>query len=343
MTQRQAAPSACSRILARVPVPRPVAQLVETLARWLSARPLTQPEPSPSCQPRGEHPSHVGSWKIRDVLGRGISATVYRVTPEWASGDRAEFALKLHAPGLAGDRLARQRFAREIEILRSLRHDNVVQMVECGEYHGRMFLVMELVKGERLDAAMHRRDASLATRMDWAIQMARALGAIHSAGVLHRDLKPDNILVDRSGCVKLADFGMARASSRASSARTAFGVLPGAPAYVAPEALLGQAADMHTDLYSLGVVLYELFTGRLPYDAQTVPQFLQAHVVALPIPPRQLAPDLPRDLEALLLRLLRKHPHERPSSAAAVEQELNALRVAPGWLPSPRSLARRTP
>lgn len=333
MRDRQGATSARSRFPASAltgnRIGRALSYLVGALATWLATHPSPEPPRTEQSLGKGEHPSRIGSWEVLNILGRGASATVYRVTPHWASGPRRQYALKLHAATYAADRHSRHRFTREIQVLRTLRHRNVVDLVECGEYQGRLFLVTELVEGAALDATVRRTSPGLSTRLDWAIQITRALGAIHQAGVVHRDLKPDNILVDRSGRVKVADFGLARAPRALSASLTVHGTLAGAPAYLAPESLLGQELDSRSDLYSLGVVLYELFTGYMPFEAETVSQFLDAHMMSLPAPLRRYEPRLPREIEATVLRLLRKNPQERHGAAAEVERELAAVLASP--------------
>lgn len=269
------------------------------------------------------HPALIGSWKVLGLIASGTSAAVYRVVPAWAPGSHEHYALKLHSDRLSGERDARSRFRREIRILKSLRHRNVVGMVEAGEFNGRLFIVMELVEGRSLKEALDREKPPLSGKLDWAIQISRALAAVHRRGVVHRDLKPANILTTRVGVVKLADFGLAVGTDVQKITKPGF--LVGTPAYMAPETLMGVEPDVRADLYSLGVVLYEIFAGRMPYEAQTVSDFISGHLFARPEPLRRHAPTAPAALEKLLLRLLEKDPTDRVQSADAVREELEEI------------------
>lgn len=271
----------------------------------------------------GRHPSRIGSWKVLGVLGEGTSATVFRVVPTWAPDSTEHYALKLHERRQAGEKDARDRFRREMRILRTIKHRNVVQLIETGEFQGRQFMVMELVEGRNLRQALERHQPQLTGRLDWSIQIARALGAMHDCGIVHRDLKPENILTTRVGVVKLADFGLALNAENGSV--TQVGFLVGTPAYMAPEYLLGREPDSRSDLYSFGVILYELFTGEMPYNATSLGDFIEAHIEAPPIPPRSRVATLPRELELVILRLLEKKPARRFQSADDVRAALEKV------------------
>jgi serine/threonine-protein kinase len=252
-------------------------------------------------------PRRIGRWRVIGMVGEGTSSIVYRVVLQ--SGTATPYALKLHDQVQASDRMARDRFRREMRILRSIHHRNVVGLIDTGEYEGRQYIVMELVEGRNLREAEEQLHPHLRRKLDWSIQIARALAALHDSGIVHRDLKPENILTTRIGVIKLVDFGLARHSD--STVVTQVGFLVGTPAYMAPEYLRGQTPDSRSDLYSLGVVLYELFTGRMPYNAVTLHDFIEAHLDEAPIPPHHRVPSLPRSLEAVILRLLEKKPARR--------------------------------
>jgi len=267
-------------------------------------------------------PVQIGSWKVLGVIASGASATVFRVVPAWAPASKQHYALKLHASSLSAERDARSRFHREIRILKGLQHRNVVGMVEAGEHRGQLFIVMELVEGRNLRQALDHQKPQLTGKLDWAIQIARALSAVHRRGVVHRDLKPENILTTRVGVIKLADFGLAVQDELQKITRV--GLLVGTPAYMAPETMMGHEPGPRSDLYSLGLVLYELFTGCMPFKAQTVGEFIDAHLAAAPVPPRRRDASLPASVEAIILRLLEKDPDARYQSADELREALEA-------------------
>lgn len=277
-------------------------------------------------------PSQIGSWKVLGVLGEGTSATVFRVVPTWAPDSTEHYALKLHDLRHAEDKDCRDRFRREMRILRSLRHRNIVQFIETGEYQGRQFIVMEIVEGRNLREALERYQPQITGKLDWSIQIARALAAMHELGIVHRDLKPENILTTRVGIIKLADFGLARNGE--AKAVTQAGFLVGTPAYMAPEYLLGREPDARSDLYTFGVILYEVFTGAMPYNATTLTDFIQAHIEASPIPPRLRNGSVPLAVERIILKLLDKRPARRFQTAKELRTALeDALAQVVGIVP----------
>jgi len=276
----------------------------------------------------------IGTWRVLDVLASGTSATVYRVVPAWAPNSTEHFALKLHSDRLASEQDARSRFRREIRILKGFKHRNVVGMIEAGEHQGRLFIVMELVEGRNLRQALERQKPQLTGKLDWSIQITRALSAVHRRGIVHRDLKPENILTTRVGVIKLADFGLAVQDKLQQVTRT--GLLVGTPAYMAPETLLGGEPDKRSDLYSLGVLLHEIFTGRMPFEASTVSQFIDAHLFARPISPQRVCPGMPKGLSDVILKLLEKSPEDRYQTADEVREALEPVLAAVVGVPDPR-------
>jgi len=269
------------------------------------------------------HPSVIGDWRVLGVVGEGTSSTVFRVIPNGTTHATAHYALKLHEGRQAGKLEARDRFKREMRILRSVKHPNIVQLLETGEYNGRLFIVMEMVEGCNLRQALEKFQPPLKIKLEWSMQIAQALASLHKCGIVHRDLKPENILATRRNTIKLVDFGLARTAEMAQI--TNVGFLVGTPAYIAPEYLLGDEPDFRSDLYSLGVILYELCTGFMPYQATTLGDFIDAHIEATPIPPRTRVPFLPRELELIILRLLEKRPVRRFQNAEAVRYALEEV------------------
>jgi serine/threonine-protein kinase len=217
------------------------------------------------------------------------------------------------------------RFQREADIGRSLNHPNIVRIHERGLVERVPFFTMELLEGETLQAFIrHRGPADPHAAASMMAQVAEALDFAHSKGVVHRDLKPSNVMRLPDGVAKVMDFGIAR--SRRFEGLTTTGAFVGTPDYVAPEVIEGRSTDHRSDLYALGVVLYELLTARRPFLGDTPFTILEKHCHEEPKPPSRLQAGIPGELEALTLRLLAKAPEERPGSA---EEVVLALR---DWL-----------
>ncbi len=229
-------------------------------------------------------------------------------------------AVKLLADNLARDRALRERFLREARLAAGLAHPNVVRVFDAGEDDGRPFIVMEYVDGQTVDELL-RSEGRLSPNaaVEVAIQVCAGLEAAHAAGLVHRDIKPQNLLVRADGVLKIADFGIARMDD--GTRLTATGTVLGTAAYLAPEQASGEDVTAAADIYALGAVLYELLTGRPPRRVET----LAALVPSLdePIAPvRELAPEIPSELELVVMRCLARHPQYRPPSAAELAAEL---------------------
>jgi serine/threonine protein kinase len=251
--------------------------------------------------------------------------------------------LKVLAEHLAHDASFRDRFQREARLAARLVHPNIVQIYDVGEDARGPYIVMEYVEGETLAAELERRGRLPADEVvAIGTQLCAALEAAHAAHLVHRDIKPQNVLRGRDGKVKLADFGIAR--SLAMTSHTEAGTVLGTAAYLAPEQARGEEVTTAADIYSLGVVLYELLTGQTPFDADTLPQLVLQREQGLVTPPRELVPEIPAALEAVVMRCLALRPEYRPASAAALAAELNPTRVTrtTAVLPvAPRRRSRR--
>ena len=278
---------------------------------------------------QGERLAH---YVIQRLIGRGSSGSVYLAQDQ---RDGGWVALKLLAlPAHVGDRdddgddgdddraAAHASFLREAAITRQLRHPDIVAVLDAGEAGGALWLAMELVPGcDLMRYTLPARQLPDALVLRIGQRIAAALAHAHAAGFVHRDVKPSNILVHwPSHSVKLGDFGIARGAD-AQATRT--GVVLGSPAYLAPEQLAGAMADARTDLYALGVTLFQLLCARLPFTADSMGALL--HAVATQPPPMlsTLRPHLPTALCALVSALLRKSAQERPGSAAELAAELD--------------------
>jgi eukaryotic-like serine/threonine-protein kinase len=232
-------------------------------------------------------------------------------------------AVKVLAVHLADDGEFRRRFVREARLAARLSHPNVVQVYDAGEEDGRPFIVMELVRGETVADLLARRgklpprDAAALAR-----QAALGLGQAHEAGLVHRDIKPQNLLLREDGVLKIADFGIARAAE--STRLTQLGTVLGTAAYLAPEQALGGDAGPEADIYALGAVLYELLTGRPPHEFASLAELNEHHRNGAIVPVRDLEPSVPASLEAVVMRCLAREPRFRPRSADEVAGALAA-------------------
>jgi len=251
------------------------------------------------------------------------------VTEAERQRDGARHAIKLMLPASRSDDVA-VRFHREFRALSRLDHPNVLKVHDSGLYAGRPYFAMELLEGEDLrDQVDTWRAMPPARRFDRArdilLQLARALEYIHDRGWVHRDITPTNIMLLPNGQVKLMDFGVVK---EPGAELTVVGEVVGTVAYIAPEQIRGGKVDARADLYSLGAVLYYMLTGRRPFNARTLAGYLDKHLNRAPRPPHELAPTVPRDLDAICLRLLEKDPNKRLASATHLLYTLGAERSA---------------
>lgn len=261
----------------------------------------------------------------------------------WVGHDEAlarDVAVKVLREEFAGDAGFLERFRTEARNSAQLSHPNIAQLYDYGEQDGSGFLVMELVLGEPMSDLLDRQPV-LPTRRLLPIlaQTARALHAAHVAGVVHRDVKPGNILLARSGRVKITDFGISTASNQVPM--TASGMVMGTAQYLSPEQAIGRAATPASDIYSLGIVAYEALVGNRPFTGPTAVDIAVAHVNT-PVPP--LPSDIDPELAAVVMRMLAKEPEERPRSAASLARTLDGMldRTPPGGVPTPYGRHART-
>jgi tetratricopeptide (TPR) repeat protein len=255
-------------------------------------------------------------YRLDSELGRGGMGIVFRATDLELM---REVAIKV-LPASPSWSDARERLFREARAAAALNHPHIVAVHDIGDANGRPFFVMELVNGPSLSSA---RSLGLPRIVEIASQVCSALEHAHANNIVHRDLKPDNVLLsshEETSSVKLADLGLALLTSAERVSRA--GMILGTASYMAPEQALGQAVDGRADLYALGVVLYELTTGRLPFTGHDALEVVSQHVHAPVVPPRVLRSDLPRSIETLILRLLAKDPAARFQSAAEVREAL---------------------
>jgi len=265
-----------------------------------------------------------GRYRIAEPIGAGAMGVVFRGRDLELERD---VAVKLLAPARALDPVGRDRLLREARAAAALNHPRIVTIFDIGEEEGAPFLVMEIVRGTSLRALS---TPAAGVVLEIGRQICEALEHAHAHGIIHRDLKPDNVLVVGGSAelaLKVTDLGVARC--RSGARLTADGKLVGTAAYMAPEQALGRDVDERSDLYSLGIVLYELVTGRLPFSGDDVLAVVSQHVHAPVVPPRAYCPDVSHALESVILRLLAKDPQARFASAREVAERLAAIAADP--------------
>jgi WD40 repeat protein/tRNA A-37 threonylcarbamoyl transferase component Bud32 len=275
--------------------------------------------------------------EILSELGRGGMGVVYKARQVRLN---RLCALKIALPGNHPGAVARARFLAEAKVIARFRHPNVVQIYGLGEHEGLAYFEMEYIEG-----------GSLARWIDgtpWAPEpaarlvavLARAIGDAHRLGIVHRDLKPANVLLTDDGAPKVVDFGLAK-SLEAYSNLTSSGAFIGTPSYAAPEQAEGQSVGPAADIYALGAIFYHLLTGRPPFQAATVLGTLEQVRSADPVPPSRLQPGLPRDVETIALKCLKKDPHRRYADAAALAEDLDRFTAGRPILAQPTGAAER--
>jgi ABC-type oligopeptide transport system substrate-binding subunit/DNA-binding SARP family transcriptional activator len=302
----------CERLLAEELGVSPEEKTTQLYKAIKAKRDLPPPERAPLTP--AEPTTLGGRYRLGTALGRGGGGVVYRAHDSVL--DR-EVAVKLYSTVTLDDE-GRARLLEQAQAAARLSHPNIASLYDAGEAQRIPFIVTELVEGTSLHA--HRPEV-LEDVLDIAHQVCAALEHAHGQGIVHRDLKPENILVTPSGLVKVTDLGLARP---VASRITSEGLILGTVSYLAPEFALGQRVDGRADLYALGVILYELTTDRLPFDANDPLAVISQHLHAPAVPPRAWNPEIPPALDALIVQLLSKDPQDRPGTATAVLQALES-------------------
>ncbi|MDJ0973294.1 MAG: serine/threonine-protein kinase [Planctomycetota bacterium] len=268
-------------------------------------------------------PRPFGGYTLLKELGRGASGVVYEAVHR-ELGRRV--ALKILRTGFDTHQTARERFRREARACAQVRHDNIVEIYEAGVEEDRPFYAMRLLEGESLEDMIRKDELpDLDTLCTQMADIAGALHTLHQAGIVHRDVKPSNLMVQPSGRFVLADFGLARTADAASLTQT--GDALGTPLYMSPEQMLGkrQEIDGRTDVYGLGATLYQSVTGKTPFDTRDLGKLLRMVLTERPTPPRKVNGTLPRECENIVLKCLEKRPQDRYETAAALEADLRAF------------------
>jgi serine/threonine protein kinase len=260
----------------------------------------------------------IGPYDILSVLGEGGMGIVYKGVHRVLD---QHVAIKALGTGVAVSDEMRGRFLQEARIQAKLVHPNIVNLLNFVEEAGSFYLVMEFIEGETLEALI-RRVGLIPPERTTAIsqQVLNALAFAHQKGVIHRDIKPSNIMITKAGIVKITDFGIAKIMG--AGHHTATGIRPGTLWYMSPEQVKGETLDSRADIYSFGVMLYEMVTGKLPFDADSEYGIMRAHVELQPPPPRQFYPHVPEHLERAVLKCLAKNPADRFQTAVELSEAI---------------------
>jgi len=260
-------------------------------------------------------------YEIIEELGKGGMGKVYRVEDKKI---KEEIALKLIKPEIASDKKTLERFSNELKTARKITHKSVCRMYHLGEQKGTYFITMEYIPGENLKGMIRMSEQlSIGTTIKIAKQVCEGLSEAHGLGVVHRDLKPSNIMIDKKGNARIMDFGIA--SSLKTKRITDEGTIIGTPEYMSPEQVEGKRVDHRSDIYSLGVILYEMVIGRVPFEGDTALSIAYKHKHETPQDPLKLNTQIPKDLNDVILKCLEKNKEDRYQSAGEVQSVLDRI------------------
>lgn len=284
---------------------------------------------APDVQPRAPETSleRIAQFRIVEKIGRGGMGIVYRAEDEKLG---RVVALKVLPEDFDDDPSRKRRFMREARLAASLAHPNVAAVHEVGEADGRIYIAMELVEGRTLRRVLDGGPLAIAEALRIARETARGVAPAHARGIAHRDLKPDNVMVSEGGAVKVLDFGLAKPVDvdRAKVETASFtqeGRILGTPGYMSPEQATGRAVDVRTDVFSLGVMLYEMLTGKRPFEGDTSMEILMATSRDRYVPVAKIAPKVAPAVIAVVDRCLAKNPEDRYASAAPLLAALESV------------------
>lgn len=265
----------------------------------------------------------VGRYRLIKRLGTGGMAVVYRALPDESLDEKGAVAVKLIRTEEAQSIEFRKRFQREVEVCTKLVHPNIVSVLDHGDHDGCLYLVMEVIPGDTLRKRLSPNGLPLKEAGKLLEGIFTAVQYAHSKGVVHRDLKPDNIMVTGAGRVVVMDFGLARRHD--FSTVTATGSILGTPAYMAPEQIQGGSIEASIDQYALGMIVYEMLTGRIAFDIQDPVQLILKHLTEPPLPPGRHRRGLPPGIDAVVLRMLEKDARDRFADVQAAARALLPL------------------
>jgi len=276
-------------------------------------------------------------YQVIEELGKGGMGRVYKANDKEVN---AKIALKLIKPEIASNKKIIERFRNELKIARDISHKNVCRMYDLNKEKGSYYITMEYVSGEDLKSFIHRSgQLTTGTAIKITKQICDGLSEAHKLGVIHRDLKSNNIMIDREGNVRIMDFGIARSLS--GKGITGAGVMIGTPEYMSPEQVEGKEVDQRSDIYSLGIILYEMVTGRVPFEGDTPFTIGMKHKGEIPVNPKEFNQQIPDELSDVILKCLRKNKDTRFQSAGEVRSELE--RIEKGIPTTERKIPKRKP
>ena len=282
------------------------------------------------------HLNEIGKYQVQDVLGEGAMGVVYRALDPVLN---RHVAIKVMSDALAQDMDLRERFLREAQAAGSLQHPHVVTIYDFGEVDGHPFIAMEYVEGVDLEHLLRTNvPLSIDEKLELAIGVLQGLAYAHRKGIIHRDIKPGNIRVDSDGKARIMDFGIAHITS---SNMTRTGVMLGTPNYMAPEQIVGHEITARTDIFSVGVLLYELLTNAKPFQGDTLHTVMYKVLSEMPPPLDKVLPGLPPSLNTVVMRALQKDPAQRYASALEMANDLTTIRAALTDAPAAKTLSLR--
>ncbi len=262
-----------------------------------------------------------GRYEIIEELGKGGMGRVYRVEDKKV---HEEVALKLIKPEIAKDKKTIERFRNELKIARKIRHKNVCAMYDLGEEKGRHYITMDYIPGQDLKGLIRQTGRlAISTAISIGKQVCEGLKEAHRVGVIHRDLKPNNIMIDKEGSVRIMDFGIARTVKDIGI--TGSGMMIGTPEYMSPEQVEGEEVDQFSDIYTLGIILYEMTTGTLPFKADTPFAVGIKHKSEAPRNPKELNPQISDDLSRLILKCMEKPQENRYQDVEEILEDLGKI------------------
>lgn len=264
----------------------------------------------------------IGDYEVMGQLGAGGMGSVYKV--RHTISHRVE-ALKIIRPDTSAPEMA-ERFLREIRLQASLNHPNIASVHNAFRIDDELLMIVEFIEGTSLVDKLRPPGVKLARAIDYTIQVLSALSYAHAHGVIHRDIKPSNIMIDSTGSVKLLDFGLATTGREPDLTQP--GTLLGSPYYMSPEQVRGERVDGRSDLYSAGALLYEMVTGRPPFNAPTAHAVIAGHLHQDPLPPGECNPGVAPGVSRIILKALAKNPDERIQTADEFRRALEASRLA---------------
>jgi eukaryotic-like serine/threonine-protein kinase len=268
-------------------------------------------------------PDTIGNYKILERLGQGGMGDIYKAVQQ---GLNRIVALKVLSPQMCRNEEFSRRFEIEAKAISLLEHQNIVSIYEYGQSNGLKFFAMQFVEGEDLGKRIAgKKRMGLTECMDYARQICRGLRYAHSKNVIHRDIKPQNVLIDVNGVCKLSDFGIAKIFEQANI--TVTGMAVGTPEYMSPEQAQGDELDMQTDIYSLGIVIFEMLTKKPPFTGNSPMAIAYKQVHELPLPPSAFRKDTPKRLELIVLKALKKNRKDRYRNVEELLADLDTVDI----------------